>query len=126
MIIFKNYFLNLLSWPCYFKMNFFDQNSAPAISGNFANYAFRSITPAFTGMGCVLCNPPQSAQLALRSDISKLDCNLYGTKNRSIPLPLAELGLHSCVWAHFEVEEPCNSVTEKHFDFYCYNFCKPM
>ena len=33
-----------------------------------------SITPAFTGVGCVLCSPPQSAELALRSDISKLDC----------------------------------------------------
>ena len=33
-----------------------------------------SITPAFTGVGYVLCSPPQSAELALRSDISKLDC----------------------------------------------------
>ena len=32
------------------------------------------ITPAFTGVGCVLCSPPQSAELALFSDISKLDC----------------------------------------------------
>ena len=41
MIIFKNYFLNLLSCPHYFKMDFFDQNSAPAISGILAKYAFR-------------------------------------------------------------------------------------
>ena len=41
MIIFRNYFSNLLSCPRYFKMNFFNQNSAPAISGNLANYAFR-------------------------------------------------------------------------------------
>ena len=34
----------------------------------------RSITPAFTEVGCVLCSPPQSAELALHSDISKLDC----------------------------------------------------
>ena len=27
-------------------MNFFDQNSAPAISGNLANYAFRSVAVA--------------------------------------------------------------------------------
>ena len=33
-----------------------------------------SVTPAFTGVGCVLCSPLQSAELALRSDISKLDC----------------------------------------------------
>ena len=33
-----------------------------------------SITPAFMGVGCVLCSPPQSAELPLRSDISKLDC----------------------------------------------------
>ena len=73
-----------------------------------------SITPAFTRASCVLCSPPQSAELALRSDISKT--RLYGTKNRSIPQPL---GLHSCVWAHYKVEEPSNSVTERHFDFYC-------
>ena len=33
-----------------------------------------SITPAFTGVGCVLCSPPQAAELALLCDISKLDC----------------------------------------------------
>ena len=40
--MFRNYFQNLLSCPLYFKMNFFDKNSAPAISGNLANYAFRA------------------------------------------------------------------------------------
>ena len=29
---------------------------------------------SFLGGGCVLCSPLQSAELALRSDISKLDC----------------------------------------------------
>ena len=24
--------------------------------------------------------------------------------------------------AHFKVEEPCNALTERYFDFYCYNF----
>ena len=33
-----------------------------------------SITPAFTEAGFVPCSPPQSAELALCSDISKLDC----------------------------------------------------
>ena len=29
------------------------------------------------------------------------------------------LGLHNRVWAHFKVEEPCKTVTERYFDFYC-------
>ena len=33
-----------------------------------------SITLALTGEACVLCSPPPSTQLALSSDISKLDC----------------------------------------------------
>ena len=33
-----------------------------------------SITPALMEVGCVLCTPPPSTRLALRSDISKLDC----------------------------------------------------
>ena len=33
----------MLTCPLYFKMNFFDQNSAPAISGNLANYTFRRL-----------------------------------------------------------------------------------
>ena len=37
-IIFRNYFSNLFSCPCYFEMNFFDQNSAPAISEILAKY----------------------------------------------------------------------------------------
>ena len=40
----------------------------------FGSRQHLSITPAFTGVGCVLCSPPQSAELALRSDISKQDC----------------------------------------------------
>ena len=28
--------------------------------------------------------------------------------------------------AHFKEEDPCNTVTEKHFEFYRWNFCKPM
>ena len=52
----------------------------------------------------------------------QLKSRLYGTKNRSTPWPL---GLHSCVSAHFKVEEPCKIVTEIYFDFYCQNFCKP-
>ena len=41
MIIFKNYFWNLLSCPRYSKVDFFDQKSAPAISGILAKSAFR-------------------------------------------------------------------------------------
>ena len=32
-------------------MNFFDQNSAPAISGNLANHAFRGPNPNLTTVG---------------------------------------------------------------------------
>ena len=36
----------MLSCPLYFKMNFFDQNSVPAISGNLANSTFRGVAGA--------------------------------------------------------------------------------
>ena len=42
-----------------------------------------------------------------RSDISKLDCTgqkVDNLRNR---------------WAHFKVEEPCNSVTLRYFAIYC-------
>ena len=73
-----------------------------------------SITRDVRGGGCKICTPLPSTQLTLRSGSSKLDC----TGLKIDPFHYL-LGLHSCVWAHFKVEEPCNSVTERHFDFYC-------
>ena len=65
-------------------------------------------------VGCVLCTPPSSVQLALRSDISKLDCT--GQKVDNLRNRWAYI--ISCVWAHFKVEEQCNSVTLRFFAIY--------
>ena len=68
-------------------------------------------------VGCDLRTPPPSAQLALGSDISKLDCT--GLKIDPFRNRWAYQTQLGCVWAHFKVEEPCNSVAERHLDFHC-------
>ena len=60
---------------------------------------------------------PPASELALLNDNPKLDCT--GLKIDNLRKRIC---LHSCVWAHFKVEEPCNTVTERHFDYYCWNF----
>ena len=50
------------------------------------------------GVGAKYVPLSPDMSLAVLSDISKLDCTGQKVDN------------HSCVWAHFKVEEPCNSV----------------
>ena len=45
------------------------------------------------GGGAVLCAPPPSAKLALRSDISKLDCTGQKVDNHSCVAYIAVFGL---------------------------------
>ena len=40
----------------------------------YAWTAHLSNTPDFMGAGCEICTPQPAAELALRSDISKVDC----------------------------------------------------
>ena len=73
-----------------------------------------STTRDFTGVGCVLCTPPPSAQLALRSDISKLDCT--GLKIDPFCIRWAYIAVFGLIlkWKSHAIV-----VTERHFDFHC-------
>ena len=78
----------LLSYPMIFLRRFLHV----ICKGNrSASTHWFSITPAFTGVGCVLCTPPPSAHLALPSDISQLDCMRQKVDN-----------LRNC-WAYIDV-----------------------